>query len=164
MIGLSLLAALVAYSSPAPPTTCLGHLARSRGLTISDYDRTHDIVGSNSLSCNFGLTPSEVRSDLNSIMAAASSSDCEALVRNSNIPLSVARSGALPRKLSRQGICKNQRAIKSFLKKRAQSFGIEKLDLLGWRGAFIGTDQILINTVKSKHGRAHLRLVAVGPV
>ena len=164
VIGLSLLAALAANSLLAPPTTCLSHLARTRRAVISNYDRTHDIRGSSSLSCNFGLTPSEVRSDLDSITAAASIANCEALVRNSNIPLAVSRSGAAPRTLRSQAVCQNQIAIKRFIKERTRLFRLEELDLLGWRGAFVGTDEILVNTVKSKHGRAHLRLIAVGPI
>jgi hypothetical protein len=163
MLFFSILLAASAAGTDAVPS-CLHHVAELRPVAITAYDVAHDKQGSNSISCNFNLTASEAEHDLKMILTAATKKDCQSLVSVSNIPLSVQFVRGGTRKFSRAGICQRKDSIRRFLKNNSASFALNQLQLLGWRGAFLGSDKILINTIRDGAGRPHLKLVAIGPV
>lgn len=158
----TLLAISVVGADPAP--SCLRHLTTTRSVTLSAYDTSHDKRGSNSISCNFNLTASEVADDLRAILDASTKNDCESLISISNDPLSIQFQDGRTDKLSRNEICRQQTRIRRFLCSHRGSISIDQLDLLGWRGAFLGSDEILINTVNDGSARPHLKIVAIGPI
>ena len=158
-----MLAVSIASTDQVP--SCLNHLAKKRGVTVSAYDVSNDRQGSNSISCNFGLTPTEAAHDLKAIIDTSKGNDCESLVSITNIPLSIQLKDGRTERLSRKGVCSRQAGIKYFLYKHRGEISIEHLELLGWRGAFLGSDKILVNTVSDDSSeRPHLKIVALGPI
>jgi hypothetical protein len=157
---------LLAAAATSPPSTgCLNHLARVRRVEVTQYDRDADRVGEDAfISCTFSLTASEVRADLGDILRAASAPGCKKLASVSYLPLGVRfRSGA-QRKLSGPRLCRAAPAIKAFLRRNAAEFTLGKLDLYGWRGAFLLNGSIILNQVAQPKGRNRLSLVYLGPV
>jgi hypothetical protein len=160
VILLSTLFAVAASSTV--PATCLEHLQHSRSVMILAYDHSHDKHGDSSISCNFGLTASEANDDLRAIVDAARTKGCKSLVSVSNAPLSIQFRGGHEENLSKTGICREQLKIRRFITDNSALFSVEHLDLLGWRGAFLGSERILINTVADGRTRPHLKIVALG--
>ena len=161
-----LLSALFVLSAAGtgPIPSCLHHVASTRTVVVSPYDVSYDKRGDSSISCNFGLTASEAADDLNAMLQAAKSCGCERLVAVSNSPLSVELQGGRTMELSKKDVCRYRAKIQRFLLNNRESFAPDHLNLLGWRGAFLGSSRILVNTVKDSAGRPHLKLVAIGPI
>lgn len=145
-------------------STCLRHLTNVRAVAVSAYDVANDKHGNNSISCNFSLTASEVADDLRAILDTTNKHDCNSLVLVSSIPLSVKLRVGSTRRLYKQDICRQQVRIRRFIGRNREAFSVDQLDLLGWRGAFLGGDKILVNTIREGRGRPHLKLVAIGPI
>lgn len=163
MILLSFLLAASATDASSAPI-CLRRVAKTRTVTPSSYDVSNDRRGDSSISCNFNLTASEAAADLRAIVDAADRKGCGSLVSVAAIPLSVQFRRGRTTQLSKKSICRQQTRIRQFIKSNRKAFSIDQLDLLGYRGAFVGSGKILVNTVRDGSGRPHLKLVAIGPV
>lgn len=163
MVIHSLLLAFSFASTDQVPS-CLDHLIRKRGVEVSAYDVANDKQGGNTISCNFGLTPSEAASDIKAIADAVKAKGCDRLISVANLPLSVQLETGRSEKLSKKGVCREQEKIKQLLCKKKNSLSIDHFELIGWRGAFVGGEEILVNTVSDGSGRPHLKIIALGPI
>lgn len=154
----------LALAATDSQTSCLVSLRTTRGAKITGYDEQNDAQEGGSISCAYGLTPSEVEQDLRRIRAAATGPGCVGLDAVVHDPVTISFGGSRPQKIHRRDVCRFSRQIKAHLRRHLGELTLDRLQLMGWRGALTGDETILLNTMRMSRSRNRFGVVGISSI